>query len=173
MLIRAKCMADHFYTQAFIAQDAGDATQCWAFVSAACKTCADLDIRPQDDHCEIDTAEERYHCYIWCQILDKNFSMMLGKKQCILEHEELDLVFASPLSSLLSPITSLYLQFVPIQAMFMSSLQGKGMTNDDMPNSKADNIIADVLRRLMNLEKGITEVFDITSSLINGSVAKK
>lgn len=164
-MVHKQCIADHLYAQAFVAQDEGDATQCWAFVSAACKTCADLGIKPHDVICQADTDrnEEEYHCYIWCHILDKNYSMMLGKRRCILEHEELDSVFASRPSTSLSPITSLYLQFVPIQAILLSKLQRKEMPNGGMPKSRAEYVITDLLERMMHLEKGITEVLKAIS----------
>lgn len=74
-------------------------------------------------------AEEVYYCYIWCHILDKNYSMMQGRTRYLLEYNGLDAALTSPLFVSLSSLLSTYLHFVPIQAIFISELHPEKIVN--------------------------------------------
>lgn len=146
--------------QAFIAQGQGDSVQCWAFISAACKACEDLDLETQVNACQTETEDdlELYYCYVWCHILDKNYSMMLGRTQCLLNHEGLDSVFASPLNRSLSALLSTYLLFVPVQAIFILELHPSKISNQKALLSRVEYMVTDLLDRLKRVHARISEV---------------
>ncbi|EOD51115.1 putative c6 transcription factor protein [Neofusicoccum parvum UCRNP2] len=72
---------------AFISQGAGDTAACWTFTSAACKTCMDLGLHVgRGDFWNLEGEDnELYYCFVWCYILDKGFSMNLGRRICLLD----------------------------------------------------------------------------------------
>lgn len=146
--------------QAFIAQGQGDSVHCWAFISAACKTCEDLNVEAQVSACQIETEDdiELYYCYVWCHILDKNYSIMLGRTRCLLNHEGLDAVFSSPLNRSLSALLSTYLLFVPVQAIFILELHPVKISNTKALLSRVELVVADLLERLNRVHARITEV---------------
>ncbi|KAJ4984959.1 C6 transcription factor [Stagonosporopsis vannaccii] len=145
---------------AFIAQGQGDSVHCWAFISAACKTCEDLNLEMQVNSCRTETEDdlELYYCYVWCHILDKNYSMMLGRTRCLLNHEGLDAVFSSPLNRSLSALLSTYLLFVPVQAIFILELHPMKISNKKALLSRVEYMVADLLDRLKRVHARITEL---------------
>ncbi|KAF9697819.1 hypothetical protein EKO04_004203 [Ascochyta lentis] len=145
---------------AFIAQGQGDSVHCWAFISAACKTCDDLNLEAQVNACQTETEDdiELYYCYVWCHILDKNYSMMLGRTRCLLNHEGLDAVFSSPLNRSLSALLSTYLLFVPVQAIFILELHPVKISNKKSLLSRVEFMVTDLLERLKRVHARITEL---------------
>ncbi|KAJ8113730.1 hypothetical protein OPT61_g4206 [Boeremia exigua] len=151
---------------AFISQGQGDSVHCWAFISAACRTCEDLNLESQVIACSAETEDslELYHCYVWCHILDKNYSMMLGRAHCLLSHEGLDSVFSSPLNRSLSALLSTYLLFVPVQAIFILELHPSRITNQKALLSRVEHIVADLLDRLNRVHARINELHGPSNS---------
>ncbi|KAH6621870.1 hypothetical protein C7974DRAFT_212393 [Boeremia exigua] len=145
---------------AFIAQGQGDSVHCWAFISAACKTCEDLNLEMRVNAIGTETEDdlELYYCYVWCHILDKNYTMMLGRTRCLLNHEGLDAVFSSPLNRSLSALLSTYLLFVPVQAIFVLELHPLKISNNKALLSRVEYVVADLLDRLKRVHARITEL---------------
>lgn len=133
---------------------------CWAFISAACKTCEDLGLEARVKACQTETEddEEIYYCYVWCHILDKNYSMMLGRSRPLLEYNGLDSAFSSPLNKCMSSLLSTYLHFVPIQAIFISELYPSKILNNESLLSRVEHVVQDLLERLKCVYARITEV---------------
>ncbi|KAJ4292464.1 hypothetical protein N0V90_009126 [Kalmusia sp. IMI 367209] len=134
---------------AFIAQGTGDSTACWAFISAACKVCEDLGLHSRVEACRAETEddEEIFYCYIWCHLLDKNYSMMLGRSRCLLEYEGVDLAFSHPFNRSMSALLTTYLHFVPIQALFVAELHPSKIVNDSSLVSSVEFVVQDLLER--------------------------
>ncbi|KAF2821137.1 hypothetical protein CC86DRAFT_411439 [Ophiobolus disseminans] len=145
---------------AFISQGQGDSVHCWAFISAACKICEDLNLETQVNACQTETEDnlELYYCYVWCHILDKNYSMMLGRTRCLLNHEGLDSVFSSPLNRSLSALLSTYLLFVPVQAIYILELHPLKISNKKALLSRVEYVVADLLDRLKRVHARINEL---------------
>jgi len=133
---------------------------CWALISTACKTWEDLNLEAQVNACRTETEEnlELYYSYVWCHILDKNYSMMLGRTRCLLNHEGLDAVFFSPLNRCLSALLSTYLLFVPVQAIFILELHPSKISNNKALLSRVEYMVADLLKRLERVHTRISEV---------------
>ncbi|KAH7130826.1 hypothetical protein B0J11DRAFT_524178 [Dendryphion nanum] len=144
----------------FIAQGAGDPTSCWTFITAACKICEDLNLEARMNTCgsETEEEEEMFYCVAWCHILDKNFSMMLGRSRCLLEHDGLDSVFSSAFTRAMSSLFSTYLHFVPIQAIFISELHPTKIANKKSELSRVEYVVTDLLGRLSRMHARITEL---------------
>ncbi|KAF2009391.1 hypothetical protein BU24DRAFT_497039 [Aaosphaeria arxii CBS 175.79] len=144
----------------FIAQGSGDSVHCWAFISAACKTCEDINLESRVKACRTETEddEELYYCYIWCHILDKGYSMMLGRSRCLLEHHGLDSVFASPMVRSVSSLLSTYLHFVPIQAIYILELHPDRISNNRGLLSRVEYVVLDLLERMKRVHARITEL---------------
>ncbi|KAF2441513.1 hypothetical protein P171DRAFT_434189 [Karstenula rhodostoma CBS 690.94] len=151
---------------AFIAQGTGDSTSCWAFVSAACKVCGDLGLQPRIEACSARTEddEEAFYCYIWCHILDKNYSMMLGRRLCLLEADGMDLAFSHPFNQSMSALLTTYLHFVPIQAQFISELHPSKIVDDSSLVTSVEVIVHDLLERLQRVHARITALHGPSSS---------
>ncbi|KAF2703095.1 hypothetical protein K504DRAFT_418954 [Pleomassaria siparia CBS 279.74] len=146
---------------AFIAQGTGDSVSCWTFASTACKVCEDLDIdrKVNAGRSEINANEqELYFCFAWCHILDKNFSFRLGRTRCLLDHKGLDAVFLSPHYRTLSLLLSTYLQFVPIQAIFIAELHPGRILNNELLHSRAEFVVTDLLRRMEEAQMQIRKL---------------
>lgn len=147
--------------QAFIAQGTGDSTSCWTFISAACKICEDLGLesKVKGNKSEQDEdKEELYYCFAWCHTLDKNYSMMLGRSRCLLEHDGLDAVFASEYSRSMSHLLSTYLLFVPVQAIFIAELHPARILNNRSLLARVELVVTDLLRRMDIIRGRIAEV---------------
>ncbi|KAF2847220.1 hypothetical protein T440DRAFT_214911 [Plenodomus tracheiphilus IPT5] len=143
---------------AFIAQGVGDLTHCWTFITAACKVCEDLGLEAQVKNCQSESEddEEIYYCYIWCHILDKNYSMMQGRSRFLLDYEGLDSALSSPLNKSLSSLLSTYLHLVPIQAVYISELHPDRILNRKALLAKVDSVVQDLLERLERVYSRIT-----------------
>tara|TARA_R110002003_G_scaffold235_11_gene17040 strand:+ start:950 stop:1321 length:372 start_codon:yes stop_codon:yes gene_type:complete len=102
--------------------------------------------------------EEVYYCYIWCHILDKNYSMMQGRTRYLLDYDGLESALASPLNKSLSSLLSTYLHFVPIQAIFISELHPEKISNKKSLLSRVEVVVRDLLDRLETVHARITEV---------------
>lgn len=133
---------------------------CWAFITAACKTCEDLCLESQIRDCQSETEEdeEKYYCFVWCHILDKNYSMMLGRSRALLEYDGLDTAFSSPFKKSMSSLLSAYLQLVPIQAIFVSELHPTRVLNNKLLLSRVEFVVQDLLERLETIQAQIDEV---------------
>jgi hypothetical protein len=148
------------HSQAFIAQGTGDSTSCWSFISAASKVCEDLGLRSRIEacHAETDDDEEAFYCYIWCHILDKNYSIMLGRSRCLLESDGVDLAFSHPFNRSMSALLTTYLHFVPIQALFISELHPSKIVNDSSLVTSVEFAVNDLLERLERVHARISAV---------------
>ncbi|KAF1852027.1 uncharacterized protein K460DRAFT_413505 [Cucurbitaria berberidis CBS 394.84] len=145
---------------AFIAQGSGDSTHCWTFITAACKVCEDLSLEAQVKACQTETEddEEVYYCYIWCHILDKNYSMMQGRSRFLLEYDGLGAALSSPLNKSMSSLLSTYLNFVPVQAIYISELHPDKIVNNKSLLSRVEYVVQDLLERLERVHAKITEL---------------
>ncbi|KAH7351489.1 hypothetical protein BKA66DRAFT_475925 [Pyrenochaeta sp. MPI-SDFR-AT-0127] len=143
---------------AFIAQGIGDSTACWTFISAACRVCEDIDLyaRVKAGRAESEDDEEIFYCYIWCHLLDKNYSMMLGRTRCLLEYKGMDLAFSHPYNRSMSALLMTYLHFVPIQDLFVTELHPAKILNDESLVSRVELVVHDLLERLQRVHARIT-----------------
>jgi len=103
-------------------------------------------------------AQELYYCFTWCHILDKNYSMMLGRSRCLLDHAGLDSVFSSTINRTMSSLLSTYLQFVPIQAIFLSELHPTKIMNNKALLTRVELVVVDLLRRMEDIQTQISKV---------------
>lgn len=122
--------------------------------------CGDLGLRSRIETCSAQTEadEEVFYCYIWCHILDKNYSMMLGRSRCLLEADGVDLAFSHPLNRSMSALMTTYLHFVPIQALFVSELHPSKIVDDSSLVTSVDFAVDDLLERLQRVHARITAV---------------
>ncbi|KAF2794071.1 hypothetical protein K505DRAFT_242965, partial [Melanomma pulvis-pyrius CBS 109.77] len=146
---------------AFISQGTGDSVSCWTFISTACKVCEDLGLEKKVEACqnELDMEEQEvYYCFTWCHILDKNYSMMLGRSRCLLDHAGLDSVFSSTINRTMSSLLYTYLQFVPIQAIFISELHPTRILNNQSLIPRVEFVVVDLLRRMEDIHAQISKL---------------
>ncbi|PSN61594.1 hypothetical protein BS50DRAFT_561642 [Corynespora cassiicola Philippines] len=150
----------------FIAQGIGDSASCWTFISAACKTCEDLNLETKVSICQDETENslELYYCFIWCHILDKSYSMMLGRSRCLLGNNGLDSAFSSPLNHSMSSLLSTYLQFAPIQSIFVSELHPERILNNTSLIPHVEEVVTDLHKRLQRIHARITELNEPSDS---------
>ena len=107
---------------------------------------------------ETEDQEEVYYCYVWCHLLDKNYSMMLGRSHCLLDYEGVELAFSHPFNKSMSALLTTYLHFVPIQALFVSELHPSRIGSNRSLVSGVESIIQDLLERLQRIHARITAV---------------
>jgi len=84
--------------------------------------------------------------------------MMLGRSRCLLEDNGLDAAFSSPLNNSMSSLLSTYLNFVPIQAKFISELHPVKISNNKSLLSRVEYVVHDLLERLERVHARIVEV---------------
>ena len=122
--------------------------------------CEDLGLEAQVKACTTKTEDDEqiYYCYIWCHILDKNYSMMQGRSRFLLEYDGLGSALSSPLNRSMSSLLSTYLKFVPVQAIFISELHPDKIVNNKALLSRVEYVVQDLLERLERVHAGITEV---------------
>jgi hypothetical protein len=142
---------------------------CWTFISTACRVCEDLGLEKKVEACQSDLdmdTQEVYYCFTWCHILDKNYSMMLGRSRCLLDYAGLDSVFSSTINCTMSSLLSTYLQFVPIQAIFLSELHPAKIMNNKALLTRVELVVEDLLQRMKEIQTQISKVSTARISLI-------
>lgn len=141
---------------------AGNSAACWAFASAACKTCMDLKLSPfleeEDD--------ELYYCFVCCYIYDKAFALNQGRRP-----------YLSGIESMSStrPVTmtrpgpfnlmTVYLELARIQGIISSELNCKKfLANAPQQRYKA-SLVENLLLQMDGLRKKMDTVSHSTPNL--------
>ncbi|KAF1999784.1 hypothetical protein P154DRAFT_576703 [Amniculicola lignicola CBS 123094] len=151
---------------AFIAQGTGDSTSCWTFITTACRTCDDLDLESKlnNRHAETEENFELYYCVLWCHILDKNYTMMLGRSRSLLGHDTLGALISPPLNRCMSSLLSTYLHLVPVQALFIAELHPGKILNNISMLSRVESVAEDLQNRLQHIHSCITQLHSHSNS---------
>ncbi|KAK7705492.1 hypothetical protein SLS57_010026 [Botryosphaeria dothidea] len=134
---------------AFICQGQGDTAACWTFTSAACKTCMDLGLHTGRGDFWDPQAEdnELYYCFVWCYMLDKSFSMNLGRRACLLDT---DLVNSTESIWVHAPVNllTIYLELARIQSVVVSDLVYKVTAENSTEQSQKSALIAKLIQQM-------------------------
>jgi hypothetical protein len=84
--------------------------------------------------------------------------MMLSRSRPLLDHTGLDSVFSSTINLTMSSLLSTYLQFVPIQAIFLSELHPAKIKNKKALLTRVELVVVDLLRRMEEIRTQISKV---------------
>ncbi|KAL0256856.1 hypothetical protein SLS55_007665 [Diplodia seriata] len=146
---------------AFIVQGQGDTAACWAFTSAACKTCMDLGLHTGrgDFYDPRSDTNELYYCFVWCYNLDKSFSMNLGRRTSLLYT---DLI--KPTESIWNEapvnLMTIYLELSRIQSVVVSDLTHKSKDEDTSEHSHKSALISKMLEQMQDVKNEMDKLKD-------------
>lgn len=92
---------------------------------------------------------------------------MLGRSRCLLDYTGLDSVFSSTINCTMSSLLSTYLQFVPIQAIFLFELHPAKIMNNKALLTRVELVVEDLLQRMKEIQTQISKVSTARISLID------
>lgn len=140
-------------------QGQGDTAACWTFTSAACKTCMDLGLHTNrgdfwDPRAEIN---ELYYCFVWCYILDRSFSMNLGRQTSVLDT---NLIRSTESVWNEAPVNLLtvYLELARIQSVVVLELSHKTKDEDSPEHLHKSTLITKLIEQMQYAKKEMDRV---------------
>lgn len=140
-------------------QGQGDTAACWTFTSAACKTCMDLGLHTGRGDFWDPRAEtnELYYCFVWCYILDRSFSMNLGRRTSILDT---DLIRSTESVWDEAPVNLLtvYLELARIQSVVVLELSHKTKEDDSPEHLNKSSLIVKLIEQMQYAKKEMDRV---------------
>lgn len=135
---------------------AGNSAACWAFASAACKTCMDLKLSPfleeEDD--------ELYYCFVCCYIYDKAFALNQGRRPYLGGIESMS---STRPVTMTGPgpfnLMTVYLELARIQGIISSELNCKKF----LANAPQQRYKASLVENLLLQMDGLRKKMDTAS----------
>ncbi|GME61893.1 Transcription factor [Neofusicoccum parvum] len=149
---------------ASISRAAGNLAACWTFTSAACKTCMDLRLKASLEKED----DELYYCFVYCYILDKGFSMILGRRPYLSGSELISSkhpVWTSGCSTL--NLMTVHLEIARIQGVIASDLHCRARPKNNLEQRYKVSLVANLLLQMDGLRKKV-DTFDRTPSDFRG-----
>lgn len=133
----------------------GNSAACWTFTSAACKTYMDLKLNAPSQKED----DELYYCFVSCYILDKAFSMNLGRRSYFSEMEPIKNQDPIRMSgSHTFDLMAIYLELARIQGVIAAELHCEAFAVNGLEQRHKITLVVSLLTQMDGLREKVDAV---------------